>query len=392
MAKKTALQQIHYLAYDRELLIIALVLMAIGLVMVASASMEVATNRYANPFYHFNRHAIYLCLGLSIAAVTLYVPMSLWQKFSGILLVLAVLLLIVVLIPGIGRTVNGSTRWISLPFFNVQPSELAKLFVVIYLASYLARHLDTVRTSWAGFIKPMIVIAVMIVLLLKEPDFGAVVVLIATAFGMMFLAGVRLFQFGVLVLCCTGAIVVVAMAFPDKLNHVLERVQCFRNPWEDPFGCGFQLVQALIAFGFGGLFGVGLGNSVQKQHYLPEAHTDFLFAIIGEELGMIGLLLVILLFCFLVSRALAVGRRAENIGLNFQAYLAYGITLLIAVQILINVGVNVGLLPTKGLTLPLVSYGGSSLLTSCMAIAILLRIDYETRNNARGLRPNIGPA
>lgn len=360
---------------DRQLTLVASVLIAIGIVVVSSASTEVAQSKYDTPFYHLLRHLVYLGLAGAVACLTFCVPTKIWQKAGWLLLVLALLLLVVVLIPGIGREVNGSMRWIQIGPFGGQASELAKLFLVVYLAGYLARRLKEVRSQWSGFVKPMMVLMLAIILLLLEPDFGAVVVLMTAALGMMFLGGVRLIQFMVLIAFSLAAMAMVAVSQPYRMQRLIT----FLDPWaeENVYASGYQLTQALIAFGRGEWWGVGLGNSVQKLFYLPEAHTDFVFAIWAEEMGLFGSIVVIGLFMVLVFRCMSIGRRAEYAGKFFSAYLCYGIALLFGAQAMINIGVNTGLLPTKGLTLPLLSYGGSSLIVCCMSIAMVLRVDYE---------------
>jgi len=362
---------------DRQLVIVAGVLMAIGILVVGSASTEVAQANYGNPFYHLIRHLVYLSIALGMAGLTFLVPINVWEKMGWVLLVAALLLLALVLVPGIGREVNGSMRWLKIGPIGMQASEVAKLFMLIYLAGYLVRRLQEVRSQWSGFIKPMSVMLLAIVLLLLEPDFGAVVVLMTASLGMMFLGGVRLIQFIVLISVSVVAMALVAVAQPYRMQRLIT----FMDPWaeENVFASGYQLTQALIAFGRGEWFGVGLGNSVQKLFYLPEAHTDFVFAIWAEEMGLLGTVLVIGLFLMLVYRCLSIGHRAENAGRFFAAYLCYGIGFLLAAQVMINIGVNTGLLPTKGLTLPLLSYGGSSLIICAISIAIVLRVDYESQ-------------
>lgn len=359
--------------YDPWLLLSALSLVAIGFLMIASASMEVAGMRYDSPFYFTVRHFIYILLGVIAAGAAFFAPSRFWQRTSPAWLALAVLLLVLVLIPGVGREVNGSSRWIPLGPINLQASELAKLFMIFYLSGYLVRRLDEVRTRWSGFIKPCAVVAVFIVLLLAEPDFGATVVVIGTMMGMIFLSGMRLSQFSVVIAVTVAAVAAVAISQPYRV----QRLVTFLDPWADPFGSGYQLAQAQIAFGRGEWFGLGLGNSVQKLFYLPEAHTDFIFSVMAEELGVIGAIAVVLLFAILVARIFYLGHRSESMGRYFQAYCCFGIGFVFAGQALINIGVNVGLLPTKGLTLPLVSYGGSSLIVSLVMIAILCRIQLE---------------
>lgn len=362
---------------DRSLVMVAGLLIAIGIMVVSSASTEVAQAQYGSPFYHLLRHMVYLTLALSLAGLCFFVPIGVWEKSGWLLLVLAMLLLVLVLVPGIGREVNGSMRWIRVGPVNLQASELAKLFMVIYLAGYLVRRLQEVRSQWSGFIKPMSVLFLAIVLLLLEPDFGAVVVLMSAALGMMFLGGVRLVQFLVLISGSLVAMALVAVSQPYRMQRLIT----FVDPWaeENVFASGYQLTQALIAFGRGEWLGVGLGNSVQKLFYLPEAHTDFVFAIWAEEMGLLGSVIVIALYLVLVVRCMSIGHRAEYAGKFFAAYLCYGIALLFGAQALINIGVNTGLLPTKGLTLPLLSYGGSSLIACCISLAIVLRVDYESQ-------------
>jgi cell division protein FtsW len=290
----------------------------------------------------------------------------------------ALLLLIVVLIPGMGRTVNGATRWLDFGLFTFQVSELAKLFLVIYLAGYMVRRAEEVRTTAIGFFKPMALLLAAGALLLMEPDFGAAVVVLVTGLGMLFLGGVRFWQFSALMLVTLGMLVFLAISSPYRL----ERITSFINPWADPYDSGFQLTQSLIAIGSGGWFGVGLGGSVQKLFYLPEAHTDFLFAVLAEELGLIGSLSLLLLYGYLIWRALDIGAQALREGRTFGGYVAYGIGLLIGLQAFVNIGVNMGVLPTKGLTLPLMSYGGNSVVTTCLSIGLLLRVHYEAAEPA----------
>ncbi len=360
---------------DHWLLFVIFMLLGVGIVMVGSSSFEIADRKLDQPFYYLIRQISYVMIGVLAAAVLLRVPLAFWEKMGGYFLMAGVLLLILVLVPGVGREVNGSMRWLSLGIVNVQPSEFAKLFVIIYMAGYLVRHGDAMQTALGGFVRPMAVLALVSVLLLVEPDFGAAAVILATSMAMMFLGGVRFWQFLVLVLLMTLALATLAVSSPYRL----ERITGFMDPWADPFNSGFQLTQALIAFGRGEWFGVGLGSSVQKLFYLPEAHTDFLFAVISEEFGFVGAVTIIALFSFVVVRAFMVGRLAEKVGLRFESYLAYGVGIWIGIQAFINIGVNMGVLPTKGLTLPFMSYGGSSILVMCIAIALLLRVDYERR-------------
>ena len=364
---------------DMPLLVAAFCLLGLGLVMVSSASIEVAAGLLNNPLYCMIRQIVYLLIGLAALVCVLSIPIRLWEQFRFPLLFLGFALLIAVLIPGIGREVNGSWRWIAVGPINVQPSELAKLFSVVFLAGYLVHRQDEVKERWFGFIKPFMVLFPMAFLLIVEPDFGATVVLLGAAVGMLFLGGVGLFRFILLF----GSLTIAAGALIVTESYRLQRMIGFLNPWDDPYGSGYQLSQALIAFGRGHWTGLGLGNSIQKQFFLPEAHTDFVFAVLAEELGLIGALSAFALLIFVAVRSLYIGLWAERAGRLFPAYLAYGLAIMWIGQILINVGVNVGLLPTKGLTLPFLSYGGSSLVVCCITLGLLLRIDWERRQALR---------
>lgn len=350
-------------------------LFAVGLIMVTSASMAIAERVYGDAFHFAMRQAIYLGLGLLIAAPILRIDTWFWQKTGSFWLLASLAALVLVLVPGIGHQVNGSVRWIGVGPIGMQVSEIAKLGMIIYLSGYLVRRREEVQTEISGFIKPMALLGLVGILLLLEPDFGATVVITATTLSMLFLAGVRLKQFIILLLIVVGILGLLAIAAPYRMH----RLTSFLDPWANQFDSGYQLTQSLIAFGRGGWFGVGLGNSVQKLFYLPEAHTDFLFAVLAEELGFIGVMSVIALYVVLVGRALWIGYQAQQMEEYFSAYLAYGLGLWIGMQAMINIGVNAGVLPTKGLTLPLLSYGGSSMLIMCAVLALLLRIDHETR-------------
>ena len=377
---------------DVWLLGIALLLVALGLVMVMSASVSIAERQMGNSFYYFWRQSTYVVVGLLIAYAMLQVRLVYWERLGSYFLLLGFALLVAVLL--LGREVNGSVRWLAIGPFNLQPSEFIKLFVVVYLAGYLVRRGDEVRNSIKGFLKPMALVGVIGMLLLMEPDFGAAVVITATVLGMMFLAGVRLWQFGILFGVMLASLAALAVSSPYRV----ERMTSFVNPWANPFDSGYQLTQALIAFGRGEWFGVGLGGSVQKLFYLPEAHTDFLFAVLAEELGLLGAVMVIVLFAVLVWRAFVIGRSAMRDSNYFGAYLSFGIGLWLGLQAFINLGVNMGVLPTKGLTLPLMSYGGSSIVVSCMACAMLLRVSHEhplekqpsARRRIPGVKPKSG--
>ncbi len=368
--------------YDRWFIFTVLSLIGLGLLMVASASIVVSDQQWHQPFYFLYKQLIFLVFGILLGSIVVQFEIAFWEKSGGVVLIGSMLLLALVLFPGIGHSVNGSMRWIGLGFIGLQVSELAKFAVVIYMAGYLLRFNEEIKTTISGFLKPMAVLGVILLLLIKEPDFGAAVVIMATALGMMFLAGMRVRQFVLLLIVVLVLLSVVAISAPYRM----QRLTSFLNPWAHPFNSGYQLTQSLIAFGRGGWFGVGLGNSIQKMFYLPEAQTDFLFAVIAEELGLAGVIAVIALFSFLVMRIFFIGRRSQKLGQHFAGYMAYGFGLWIAIQFAVSIGVNSGILPTKGLTLPLMSYGGSSMLVNCITIAVLLRIDYENRMLAVGLR------
>lgn len=360
---------------DYPLLLCALGLLAFGWVMVTSASMSIAEACCQNPFHYSIRHAIALGLALVLGLMAYSVPSHWWERHGVWLFLGSALVLILVLIPGIGRTVNGATRWIPLGPLNVQPSEFVKLFAIVYVAGYLVRHADKVVNQISGFIRPLVLIGAAALLILMQPDFGTTAVMLATVMGMLFLGGASLMPFIVLLGIVGAGLVTLVIFSPYRL----ERVVSFLDPWQDPFSSGYQLSQALIAFGRGEWLGVGLGNGIQKQYFLPEAHTDFLASVIGEELGLAGMLVLIAAFVFVSWRAMSIGVRAEALKRPFEAYVAQGIGLWIGLQSFVNLGVNVGILPTKGLTLPFMSYGSNSLMVGCMAVAILLRIDFMLR-------------
>lgn len=361
--------------FDQYLLAVTIAILAFGLLMVASASMAISERQSGAPFHFFFRQLIYVLMGLGAAVLVWRTEMEFWSRMSSILLIAGLLLLVVVLIPGIGREINGSRRWIGLIIFNLQVSEFVKLAVVIFMAGFLVRRNEEVRTQFSGFLKPMIILAIIALLLLKEPDFGATVVVTVTMLCMMYAAGVRVWQFMLLVAIIACALALLAITSPYRL----QRLTTFLNPWAHQYDSGYQLTQSLIAFGRGGLFGVGLGASIQKLFYLPEAHTDFLFAVLSEELGLVGILAIIALYTVFVWRALLIGKRAQLNGMHAEGFMAYGFAVWMAMQTIVNMGVTAGLLPTKGLTLPLMSYGGSSMVIDCIVVALLLRIDYETR-------------
>ena len=370
--------------YDRSLAWAALLLAASGLVMVYSASIAKAeSSRFTgnNAAWYLARHGVFLAIALSAAICVFLVPARLWQKAAPWLFASGVALLVLVLIPGFGREVNGARRWLDVPLVSVQPSELMKLAAVLYAADYTARKHAVMKSFKKGLLPMLAVMLLVSWLLLREPDFGAFVVIAVTAFGILFLGGMNGRHFAALVGMLAAGFALLIVFSPYRM----QRIFGFMDPWADAFGRGYQLSHSLIAFGRGEWLGVGLGASVEKLHYLPEAHTDFLLAVIGEELGFLGVALVIGLFVWIVARAFAIGRQATLHERHFAALAAQGIGIWIGFQALINMGVNLGLLPTKGLTLPLMSYGGSGLVVNFVALAILLRIDWETRQLARGL-------
>jgi cell division protein FtsW len=370
---------------ELDLLLIwsAVGLLLLGLVMVYSASIAIAEgSRFTGYQSHYfvMRHAVFLAVGLGAGLVAFQLPMARWQQLSPALFVAGVVLLIVVLIPGVGREVNGAQRWLSLGPINLQPSELMKIFAALYAADYTVRKLDAMSSFKRGFLPMMTVILFVGFLLLREPDFGAFVVITTIAFGVLFLGGVNGRVFALLAIAAVIGFIILILSSPYRL----ERVLGFMDPWKDAFGKGYQLSHALIAFGRGEWFGVGLGGSVEKLFYLPEAHTDFLLAVIAEELGFVGVLAVVAGFAVIVQRAFAIGREAIKLERYYAGLVAQGIGLWFGVQSFINMGVNMGLLPTKGLTLPLMSFGGSGIVANCVALAILLRVDWEVRQLKRG--------
>ncbi|MBH3209115.1 cell division protein FtsW [Serratia marcescens] len=364
---------VNMVLYDRTLLWLTFGLAFIGFVMVTSASMPIGQRLADDPFLFAKRDALYLGLAFGLSLVTLRIPMEVWQRYSNVMLLMSIVMLLIVLV--VGSSVNGGSRWIALGPLRIQPAELSKLSLFCYLASYLVRKVEEVRSNFWGFCKPMGVMVVLAVLLLAQPDLGTVVVLFITTLAMLFLAGAKMWQFLAIIGSGVFAVVLLIIAEPYRMR----RVTSFWNPWADPFGSGYQLTQSLMAFGRGEFWGQGLGNSVQKLEYLPEAHTDFIFSILGEELGYIGVVLALLMVFFVAFRAMSIGRRALEIDQRFSGFLACAIGVWFSFQALVNVGAAAGMLPTKGLTLPLISYGGSSLLIMSTAIVLLLRIDYETR-------------
>jgi cell division protein FtsW len=370
--------------FDRSLAWAALLLVSLGLVMVYSSSIATAeAGRFTgnNSAYFLLRHSLFLALALSAATAVFLVPVRFWQKAAPWFFAACVVLLMLVLVPGIGREVNGARRWLNLGVANMQPSELMKLAVVLYAADYTVRKHAVLKNFRRGLLPMLAVMLVVAWLLLREPDFGAFVVVAVSAFGVLFLGGMSGRHFGALLGMLGAGFVLLVLSSPYRMQRILG----FMDPWSDSYGKGYQLSHALIAFGRGEWLGVGLGASVEKLHYLPEAHTDFLLAVIAEELGLAGVVVVIALFVWVVLRAFFIGRQAALRERHFPALVAQGIGIWIGFQALINMGVNMGLLPTKGLTLPLMSFGGSGLIVNCVAIAVLIRIDWENRQLARGL-------
>ena len=360
----------------------ALALISVGLVAIASASIEYGDWHFSNPWHHSIRHGIYLGIATVTALIVYRVPLEVWQRTSGAWLLLAFVLLLLVLVPGIGRNVNGSQRWLPIGPLTLQPSEVAKFALVLYISGFLVRHNELVRNHWQGLAKPVLVLALVAFLLLLEPDFGATVICAGTIFGMLFLAGARLHYVVMLITVAVGALALMVFSAPYRLA----RLTAYTDPWQDPYGSGFQLIQSLIAFGRGEWIGVGLGNSIQKLFYLPEAHTDFVFSIWAEETGLVGSVSLILLYCLLVGRILQVGWRSEQQGQPFAGYVCYGVALIFSGQAFVNMGVSSGLLPTKGLTLPFISYGGSSLIVSFVMLAVVLRVEQVLRVASAGKR------
>jgi cell division protein FtsW len=359
--------------YDLGLILAAAALASLGVVMVASSSIAVADGQHVGPFYYLARHLVFLGIGIAACAVLARVELAWIERHALSFLMLGIVLLLLVFVPGIGLRVNGARRWIHLGISGFQSVEAVKVCVVVYLASYLVRHRDKVQASLVGVMKPLALALLLVALLLAQPDFGSAALLMAVTLGMVWLGGARLSNLSVI-----GTLAIPALAWAAfSQDYRVKRLTSFLDPWADPFNDGFQLTQALIAIGRGEWLGVGLGSSVQKLFYLPEAHTDFILAVIAEELGFAGIVLVLALFGWLIGRGFAVGLRAVERGQRFAGYCAFGVSLMIALQALVSIGVNLGVLPTKGLTLPLISSGGSSVVMTCAAIGLLIRVSYE---------------
>lgn len=361
---------------DWTLVCLWFVLLSFGLIMVSSASISfsAASNlTHHDGWYYAKRHGAYIFMGLLLSVFVAAVPMSIWQKYSAHFLMITLFLLVVVLIPGIGRRVNGSQRWINLGIIMVQASEVAKVCAIIFFASFFSRRYQELHFGWQGFLKPLLIMGVFVLLLLREPDFGSSVVLCVTVIAMMFIAGVRIWHFMLLISIAVSGMAAIAIFSPYRM----QRLVTYLDPWADPLNGGYQLTQSLIGFGRGEWTGLGLGNSLQKLFFLPEAHTDFIFAIIAEEFGLLGATVVIGLYAALVARIILVAKNSLAKGKIFAALAIFGIAILFGFQVFVNVGVSSGLLPTKGLTLPFISYGGSSLLICCALMAFVLRAQWE---------------
>jgi cell division protein FtsW len=367
------------LQLDSVLLTIVLALLMGGFVILASASISISDSAANNPFFYVQRQLVAAAIGGAAGFVCLFIPMNVWRSLSPLVLFVGFLLLTVVLIPGIGYEVNGSTRWVRIGIINLQVSEPARLCFLMALAGYLVRRNKSLREEFLGFLRPMVVLIIACILLLFEPDFGAAVVLLGTAMVMMFVAGARIRDFLLFLVVATVAMATLAVFSPYRMK----RITGFLDPWADPFDSGFQLTQSLIAIGRGEWFGVGLGDSVQKLFYLPEAHTDFVFAVYAEEFGLLGSLILIALFLALLWRVFKLAMRAADAERFFEAYIAIGLGTWLGIQAFINIGVNMGMLPTKGLTLPLISYGRSSLIITMICISLLLRIHHELAVDAK---------
>ncbi|BFM06228.1 putative lipid II flippase FtsW [Halioxenophilus aromaticivorans] len=375
---------------DRVLLVLVLALVSLGAVMVASSSISLAAlpdPGYSDPWFFARRHLVFLVLGFAACGFVACTPLALWRNYGWVMLLAALVVLVLVLIPGIGTEVKGSKRWIRVGPINLQASELAKFCAIIFFASYLSKwHKEIKANSWA-ILKPLGILLVLAAFILMEPDLGSTVVLMTTVLAMMFIAGIKLWQCFLLMGMAAGAFV--ALILP--VDYRMARLRAFLDPWQDQYGSGYQLVQSLIGFGRGEWFGLGLGNSIQKLHFLPEAHTDFIFSVIAEEFGFLGAVVVIGLFGALIVKAFMLAKEAIRQDNDFACFAAYGVAVLLACQVFINVGVATGLLPTKGLTLPFVSYGGSSLIISMMMMGLLIRVQKELQITPRPLSEAANP-
>ena len=355
---------------DQQLVFAVLAILSIGLVMIYSASISHADLKYSDSFFYLKRHFIFLMLGGLITIIFLFTPSRVWYKLRVFIFLVSILLLVAVLFT---PKINGSSRWISLGFINLQAAEFTKFAIIIFLAGYLERHQEKLKNQWRSILPPLIIVGLIVLLLLKQPDYGSIVVISTTVFCMFFIAGVPLWLFGIISISSAFGLVYIAIMEPYRI----ERLTTFLNPWLDPRDTGYQVTNSLMAFGEGGWFGAGLGNSVQKLHYLPEAHTDFIFSIYAEEFGLVGVTVIILLYVLLIHRILHIARRAMQSRAWFSAYSCIGISIILALQSFINIGVTSGLLPTKGITLPFISYGGSSFLVCIAMVSLVLKVSLE---------------
>ncbi|QCI18768.1 cell division protein FtsW [Buchnera aphidicola] len=363
----------YIILYDRLLVWLTLALCITGLIMVISTSIPIGQNLYKDPFFFVKREIFYFILIFLLSFVFLRIPITSWKEYSNIIIIISTILLVIVLL--VGKSVHGSYRWISIGILHIQPAEISKISSFLYISNYLSRKIKEVHNNFWGFLKPMSVIAMESIFLLAEPDLGTVIVLFLTSLSILFLSGAKIKQFFSIIGLVVLLIIFLILTKPYRINRILS----FWNPWKDPFGNGYQLTQSLIALGRGHFLGQGLGNSIQKLNYLPEAHSDFIFSIIGEELGYIGCFLILLTIFIISFRAMHIGQKSLEKKQLFSGFLACSIGLWFSFQTLINIGAVTGILPTKGLTLPLISYGGSSLIINLIAICILLRIDFESR-------------
>ena len=369
---------------DLLLLLGLLGLISLGVVMIASSSIAVADSQHHQPFYFLKRHLIFLSLGFAAAAVALKTELRWLEQRAGLLLICAVLMLLAVFVPHFGMRINGARRWLNLGFTSFQPVEAVKLILVLYMSSYLVRHRESIETRLWGLLRPLLVAGMLVALLLAQPDFGSATLVIGVTIGLVWLGGARPFFLFLMGLPLMPALVIAA----TSESYRVKRLTSFMDPWKDPFNDGFQLTQSLMAVGRGSWDGVGLGSSILKLSYLPEAHTDFILAVIGEELGLAGIVLVLGLFGLVLWRGFTMGLRGVEIGQRYAAYVAFGVSLMLGLQVTVSVGVNLGALPTKGLTLPMISYGGSSMVLTCAMVGVLLRATFEINRALDARRSN----
>ncbi|BCL53390.1 putative lipid II flippase FtsW [Francisella tularensis subsp. holarctica FSC022] len=371
------------LEIDISIVFIMLGLLTFGWVMVTSASMIVALDDYNNPYFYSIRQGFFAIIAIFLFLLALLVPTKNYEKNYNAFFFVMLIVLVAVLVPGIGKSVNGARRWIPLLIINIQVAELAKLLAIIFFSGYIAENLKKMANFKEGILRPITLLGCIAILLLMQPDFGSTVVISICVMGMLFVAGNKVRWYGLLL----GTMVMMAAMLVIISPYRMHRITGFLHPWENANGSGYQLVQALISFGRGGWFGDGFGNGIQKQFFLPEAHTDFITSVIAEELGVVGLMVLLAVYLFIVFRAMSIAKMAFELNRYYQAFLAYGVGFWIAFQVFVNIGVNTGLLPTKGLTLPLISYGGSSLLIMCYTLSVLVRVDFENKLLADTINP-----